>query len=326
MSENTTQVVRPDSASHWYLVDPEKGVESFHTVPYAGKRGKNGETRKTTLRDARKVNAFPSVTNVLGILHKDFLEAYKVNQAILAALTLPKIDGESEDEFAKRVVLDSKEHAASAARLGSRLHEVGADYLKGITSKDSIKEGEIVEGRKLEEVAIPLRDLIEDMLPSGMYTDEEFSEFYVAHPLGFAGTCDGFVWLDTNKPFIQEKLTYAGYGELASEGKPLIAMADIKSRGADTKKPLVYETDLLQLGAYLHAVPTTPGLGFAMDPSNTPVANILVNTHPKAGTDDRWEAELVIHKKEDLEKAWEAFKHAQALWCWVKNYNPNEEK
>ena len=171
MSENTTQIVRPDTASHWYLVDPEKGVKSFHTVPYAGKRGKNGETRKTTLRDARKVNAFPSVTNILGILHKDFLEAYKVNQAILAALTLPKIDGESEDEFAKRVVMDSKEHAASAARLGSRLHEVGADYLKGITSKDSIKEGEIVEGRRLEDVAIPLRDLIEDILPAGMYTD-----------------------------------------------------------------------------------------------------------------------------------------------------------
>ncbi len=332
MSDNTTQVVRPDTASHWYLVDPKKGIKSFHTVPYAGKRGKNGETRKTTLRDARKVNAFPSVTNILGVLHKDFLEAYKVNQAILAALTLPKIDGESEDEFAKRVVTDSKEHAASAARLGSRLHEVGADYLKGITSKDSIKEGEIVEGRRLEDVAKPLRDLIEDILPAGMYTPEELSEFYVSHPIGFAGTCDGFVWLDTSKQFIQEKLTYAGYasdagwsGELGGWGRPVCAIADIKSRGANTKKPLVYETDLLQLGAYLHAVSTTPGLGF-VDPNNTPVANILVNTHPKAGTDDRWEAELVIHKKEDLKKAWEAFKHAQALWCWVKNYNPNEEK
>ena len=86
MSSNTTQVVRPDSASHWYKVDPSTGVEAFHEVPYAGARGKKGEKRKSTLRDARKVNAFPSVTNVLSILHKDFLEAYKVNQAILVII------------------------------------------------------------------------------------------------------------------------------------------------------------------------------------------------------------------------------------------------
>ena len=326
MSENTTQVVRPDGASHWYLVDEKEGVKSFHSVPYAGKRGENGETRKTTLRDARKVNAFPSVTNVLGILHKEFLEAYKINQAILAALTLPRIEDESEDDFAKRVVTDSKEHAASAARLGSRLHEVGAAALLGDID-GGMEEGEIVEGRKLDEVAIPLLDLLRDIRPAGATTDKEFSEFYIANSeVGYGGTCDGLTWLDPNAPSVRDKLIAAGYEHLTAPNggfhDPIIAMADIKSRGADSKKPPVYETDLLQLSAYLHAIPTTPGLGFAMDVNNTPVANILVNTHPEAGKDGRWAADLVIHHKDDLIKAWDAFQHAHALWCWVKNYNP----
>lgn len=326
-NEGTTQVVRPDSGSHWYKVD-DNGVEAFHEVPYAGKRGKDGETRKTTIRDARKEGALPSVTNILGVLHKEFLVAYKVNQAILASLTLPRIKDESDDAFAKRVVTDSKEHAASAARLGSRLHDVGAAVLTG--SEDGLPlEGEMIEGQGLIETATPLINLIKEISPEGMVTDAEFSEFLIANQkVGYAGTCDGFIWLDTGNPYVCEKLEDAGYANLyAKPGIPVIAMVDFKSRGANTMKPLVYETDTLQLAAYQHALPTTPGLEFKANPENMPVANILVNTHQDAGSknekgDIRWDAELVIHKKEDLIKAWDAFQLAHGLWCWLKNYYP----
>lgn len=321
MNESSTQVVRPDSSSHWYKVS-DSGIESFHHVPYAGKRGAAGETRRTTLGDARKIGAFPSVTNVLGILHKDFLEAYKINQAILAALTLPRIQGESEDDFARRVVADSKEHAASAARLGSRLHEVGAALLVGGTDGLPL-EGEIVEGRNLAEVAEPLEVLFKIINPTGLKTDAEFSEFYVSHPMGYAGTCDGFLWLDPSSPTIASKLIEAGYvGCIDSARSPIVAMGDIKSRGANSKSAPIYETDLLQLSAYLHAIPTTPNLGFNVNIHNTPVANILVNTHPNAGKDGVWEAEIVIHKREDIEKAWVAFQNLFQVWCWLKGYNP----
>lgn len=319
------QIARPDTASHWYLVK-EDGVEAFHSVPYAGKRGKNGERRKTTLRDARKAGAFPSVTNILGILHKDFLEAYKINQAILAALTLPKMDGELVHEFAKRVVQDSKEHAASAARLGERIHEIGADLIQG---KTLAKTEEIIEGRILDELITPLADLISEITPSEHHTDSKFSEFYVSHPLGFAGTCDGLLFLDEGSELVREKLAKAGYESLLSDSgpkTPIIAVVDIKSRGADTKTPLVYETDILQLAAYLHSIPHTPGLGLKFNTHTHPVANILINTHQDAGTDGRWEADIVIHDKEDVDKAWDAFKHAHALWCWVKKYNPSQNQ
>jgi hypothetical protein len=317
----STQVVKPDGSSHWYITSDTE-IKPYHSVPYSGKRGSDGETRPTTLRDARKVNAFPSVTNVLSILHKEFLVAYKINQAILAALTLPKIDGESEDSFAQRVVTDSREHAASAARLGSRLHEIAAAIL--IKSKAGLAlEGEIVEGRRVEAFQAIIQELIDWSRPAGYITDAEFSEFYISNPIGYAGTCDGLTWLDSSKPEIAKKLVDAGY---EVNGQPVIAMADIKTRGSDAKTPPVYETDLLQLAAYLHAIPTTPTLGFHMDTANTPVANILINTHEKAGKDGVWSADIVIHSREEIEKAWEAFTHAHALWCWVKGYNPQSNK
>ena len=313
----STQIVRPDSSSHWYLPTDE-GIKAFHSVPYAGKRGAAGETRTTTLGDARKAGAYPSVTNVLGILHKEFLVAYKVNQAILAALTLPRINGETEDEFAHRVNADSKEHAASAARLGSRLHEVAAAALTGSTDGLAL-DGEFIEGRELLPLQESIIELIDGIRPENSKTDTELSEFLISHPIGYGGTCDGLAWLDTTKPKIAFALSEAG---IEYNTSAVIAMVDIKTRGSDAKKAPIYETDLLQLAAYLHAVPHTPNLGFHMNTKNTAVANIMINTHANAGKDGVWKAELVIHKREDIEKAWDAFQHAHALWCWVKNYDP----
>lgn len=321
MSKTTTNIVRPNSASHWYKVDDKK-VTAFHSVPYAGKRGKDGETRKTTLRDARKVGAFPSVTNVLSILHKEFLEAYKINQAILASLTLPRIDGESEDEFARRIVGDSKEHASSAARLGSSIHEYAAKILTG--EDPGSLAFEVVEGRNLLSICEPMVNVINGLTPAKRKTDKEFSEFYVAHNMGYAGTCDALVWLDTGVERVQEMLNAAGYGY--TEGKHQLAVVDIKSRGSEAKKAPIYETDLLQLAAYLNAVPRTVGLD--MDNWNTskvPVANLLLNTSPNAGENGVWSSELVIHHKDDVDKAWEAFTCLHKVWTWMKNYNPLKE-
>ena len=80
----------PDSA-HWYQRD---GVP-LHTVLSA-----KGEPRPTTLRDARKLGLLPSVTNILGVIAKPGLTSWLQEQAVLAALTLPRIEGESEDAFA----------------------------------------------------------------------------------------------------------------------------------------------------------------------------------------------------------------------------------
>ena len=76
------------------LVSPHDGVP-LHTVLSA-----KGEPRPTTLRDARKLGLLPSVTNILSILSKPELTSWLQEQAVMAALTLPRIAGETEDAFA----------------------------------------------------------------------------------------------------------------------------------------------------------------------------------------------------------------------------------
>lgn len=102
----------PDSA-HWYQRD---GV-ACHTVLSA-----KGEPRPTTLRDARKFGLVPSVTNIIGIIAKPELTAWLQEQAVMAALTLPRISGETEDAFAKRVVEDSLTTRDGAADFGTAFH------------------------------------------------------------------------------------------------------------------------------------------------------------------------------------------------------------
>src|SRR5512137_1913836 len=106
------RLFNPDSA-HWYGRD---GVP-MHTVPSA-----KGEARATTLGDARKLGLLPSVTNILGVIAKPELTAWLQEQAVLAAITLPRIAGETEDAFAKRVVEDSQTTRDGAADFGTAFH------------------------------------------------------------------------------------------------------------------------------------------------------------------------------------------------------------
>jgi len=108
----------PDSA-HWYQRD---GV-ACHTVPSL-----KGDPRPTTLRDARKLGLLPSVTNILGVIAKPELTAWLQEQAVMAALTLPRIAGETEDAFAKRVVGDSQTTRDGAADFGTAFHH-GAEHV-----------------------------------------------------------------------------------------------------------------------------------------------------------------------------------------------------
>jgi len=91
-----------DSA-HWYTQKGEPAHDS-------------------TLRDARKLNLLPSVTSILKILDKPQLTSWRVEQGIMAALTLPQKPGEPVEDFARRVVEDASAHSKSAAEFGTEIH------------------------------------------------------------------------------------------------------------------------------------------------------------------------------------------------------------
>ncbi len=74
------------------------------------------------LRQARKDLLLPSVTSVLSVWPNFMLDNYKIEQAILAAVTLPRIPNEPEDAFVSRVVVDSNTHRKEAAAFGRAIH------------------------------------------------------------------------------------------------------------------------------------------------------------------------------------------------------------
>ena len=115
-------LVEREAPSHWYHRDGRP----FHQIERKDGRG----LRPVTLADARLVMAFPSVTNVLGIIAKPALEAWKIEQAILSALTLPRAEGEDLNVYAKRVVQDMGAQVGKAADFGTAVHNACEVYAR----------------------------------------------------------------------------------------------------------------------------------------------------------------------------------------------------
>lgn len=114
-------------STHWYGRD---GQPRYTII------GKNGRERNTTLRDAREHGFVPSVTSILGIAAKPGLENWKIDQALLSALTLPRDEGESLDDFMARAKRDAREQAIKAAERGTEIHAyVESGFSQGIFSK-----------------------------------------------------------------------------------------------------------------------------------------------------------------------------------------------
>ena len=84
-------------------------------------QGKKG-IRPTTKADAKKLGLYPSVTTIMGEASSYGLIHYGINQAIEAALTLPRHEGENSADYIKRVRHDAKEHARIRAEEGTAIH------------------------------------------------------------------------------------------------------------------------------------------------------------------------------------------------------------
>jgi hypothetical protein len=263
--------------AHWYRRDGE----AMHSVLSA-----KGEARPTTLRDARKLGLLPSVTNVLGVINKPELVEWKMTQAVLAALTLPRLSGEGEDAFAKRVVEDAQSRVRTAAEFGSAFH-AGA-----------------------EQVARTL-----EVDPAGPY-----AAWLSLHRDWFQANCVRVVW--TERVLVNAELGYAGTADLLVEHQAHgLTLVDYKTQGAKSEmrnqksemgggwKPRAYSSWCQQLAAYRRAI-------------GKPVVcmNVIVNSaEPSAPVEHVW-------SEEELQAGWESFEAALIIWRNEKNYDPREQR
>lgn len=152
---------------HWYYRD---GMPCYEVL------AKSGLPRATTLADARKVGLVPSVTTVLAVLAKPALEQWKVRQGILAALTLGRDEGESDDSYLSRVMADSQQQAKDAAEEGTRIHDAIECSFHGKAFDQKYAPHVEAVQAKLAEIYPGVNDWI--------------AEHAFAHSTGFGGKVD----------------------------------------------------------------------------------------------------------------------------------------
>jgi hypothetical protein len=244
----TTIIARAAESVHWYRQD---GAPQY-TV-----KAKDGSDRPTTLKDARKMDLVPSVTTVMKIAAKPGLEQWKLEQMLLAAMTLPKLNGETEKNYIARIVADSKETGKQAAELGTLIHESIEKWFSG----DSNLKAQVRHVKTAKAVEEQIADYFKTPFCQKWLVERSFAD-----EMGYGGKVD----------------MYTEVSQFAPKGIVL----DIKSKefGPDDKID-VYDEHRLQLAAYRH------GLGVP----HARCANIFVSrTHPGIAKIVEWSEEDLV--------------------------------
>lgn len=118
----TTNSPRASESGHWYDRD---GTPRYEVA------AKDGSMRAATLRDARKFGWYPGVTSIIKCAAAPGLERWKQDQVLMAALTLPRVDGESNEALCARIMADSGEQARKARERGTEIHAAIQGHYEG---------------------------------------------------------------------------------------------------------------------------------------------------------------------------------------------------
>jgi hypothetical protein len=189
-------------SGHWYTRD---GIPRYTVI------GKNGKERNTTLRDARTESLVPSVTTVLNVMAKPALIQWLQKQVLMAALTLPRIDGEPEDDYIARIMIDSKEQGRKAADDGTAIHASIQGFYEGTVT--------LLHEKHIKATVAAL--------DASFGQQPWIAERAFGHSHGFGGKCD----------------LHSTIGEGI--------VADIKTKEfSDPDKVDLYDDHLMQLAAY----------------------------------------------------------------------------
>ena len=261
---------------HWYT--PEG--EPMHWV-----EGANGQTRDTHLGDARKLNLLPSVTGILDIIAKPALIEWIKNQVLLAALTTPRPEGITDDEFIKIIKQSAKQQAEDAADRGNAIH----DAIEGIWLGKSPTGDETLD--KIAEQAV--REII-----TYCQTDN-FTPEKIVVGNGYAGKTDL-----SNDDFVldykSKDITDKQWDAYEAGKNPYIA----------------YPDQCQQLVAYDEALGT---FRFATSQiRRRRLVNVFIDRQiPGRIIFHQW-------TPEEAETAWKVFQNALEIWQLTKKYVPEQ--
>lgn len=186
-------------------------------------RGKNGKMRVPRIDDARELELLVSISRIASMLPKPALNAWLQSQAIISALTLPRLPDEPVDVFAQRVVADMEAQSQVAMGFGTRLHAQIEQELLG-QPRSQCPE-------LLEPYMAHVRNWLEENVLTVMGAEQIVGDLHV----GIGGKLDLFCVL--NMP-----------------GNPL-AVVDFKTQGIKEGKPPNFYNDWpIQLSGYSYCV------------------------------------------------------------------------
>lgn len=225
------KINRKAESSHWYHRD---GTPCHEVIGSS-----TGLPRPATVRDARKLNLVPSVTNILNMKAKPALDVWRQDNAIRAALATPRNPDEPEDQWHSRIAEESERIGREAAEWGTLLHEQLEQYL---TTGAFTATGEILD--YVTPTAEWLKENVETTIAA---------EQCVVGEIGYAGRLD--------------------LHAMMKDGRR--AIIDFKSqRLVGKKKPGFYKEWAMQLAAYADCLkdgdPIWPKLISVIIPADAP--------------------------------------------------------
>ena len=162
-----TEKPKRGGGGHWYT----REGKAMHTMPLA----KGDGERNTTLRDAKKLGLYPSVTTLLGLFAKPGLERWKHDQLLRIAFDNPAKLDESFENYADRCLVQHEKPVEEAADFGTKVHDAIECYWKGEHIPDEL----------LGYIQPAL-----DWKQENQLTFIEFELMLVSKTHGYAGTVD----------------------------------------------------------------------------------------------------------------------------------------
>lgn len=258
----------------------------MHEVPKV--RG-SGMT-KTTIRHARKLGLYPSVTSILGTLAKPQLERWKFRQITDAAYdertdyVMPMRQGVTKDEYYSEIVDRAFQQVTDAADAGSLIHNGLEEMMQGfdVDMDRGVYLPALEKTFPLSTFLNPVKRFMEENEVEGLFFE---------------------------KAIVNKEFGFAGMADLGIQCKHGIGVLDYKTRKTQPGKPCTpYDGQPMQIAAYA---------GTEFSAAAAPIGcNLYISTTEPGRVEASW------YKADQIESEFNAFTHLVRVWQHIKSYNP----